>query len=183
MRPDAQSEGAELPEDMARQIRLDLRIERRMGNPLNYKSRAFHNEIDCHQTALRAIGMGDSARNLFRFPNERFKTFQSLDETTSYIRDAVGKKMGLAQIKGSAEMIWHSFLTGVDELGRIICFERGTGEDSSFYVVLFEDIYKSYESYAEREMYGVIMFPIYWAVGPVDEIKQSSLTQTAKIKK
>lgn len=178
MRFDDKSDGAEIPGDMARVIKIALLTERRAG-------RVIHRSINCHQTAFRSIGLVRSGEKLpgsyaFRlFPKDVFKEFAAVDELTSYIRNATRGKIGLVQIAHQINwdlvnpVLVHSFIAGADSTGRVICFEK-VGHNLEFRITPINAIYSHLFRYENQILSYSNQL---WAAGPVDEIKENPSSQ------
>ena len=165
MQLDDKAEGVELPEHVARVIRIALSSERRAARSGLWSSSVKKDKINCHQTIFRAIGLinhRDSPDLIYDFallPAEKFHKYASPHELVAGVRNALGRSIGVVQIRYDT-MLTHTLLAGFDSMGRCICFEKD-GLPLPFQIIPLEEIYQHQTPHAR------------WAAGPVEAVMKS----------
>ncbi|MDP3965666.1 MAG: hypothetical protein Q8Q13_02620, partial [bacterium] len=113
------------------------------------------------------------------FPKDTFRRFATVDELTSYIRNATRGKIGLVQIAHQINwelvnpVLVHSFIAGFDNIERVICFEK-VGHNLEFRITSINAIYSELFKYDNQILSYSNQL---WAAGPVDEIKENPSAQ------
>lgn len=151
MRFDDKSDGAEIPPDIARVISTALRFETHKQRIPGGIGRT-HRDINCHKAAFYTIGLTSSPHKGFGghfykfFPDSSFHAFNSNTDVEAYIRGTIAKDVGLVQIVNRHEKmrLGHSFIAAVDDLGRVVCFDK-QGSSRPFRIVSLETMCKSYQ--------------------------------------
>ncbi|OGG73963.1 hypothetical protein A3A40_01140 [Candidatus Kaiserbacteria bacterium RIFCSPLOWO2_01_FULL_54_20] len=173
MRFDNRSDGAEIPAEVAHVVSAALKAERfaaqegttEQGKKFYQKMRGARAHINCHETALYAVGLihqGDPKGldyDFGLFPLESYKTYSSAGKLAKYVRGALGKSFGVIQ-KAHDWSVTHTLLAGLDSLERCVCFEK-EGHGLSWQILPLEEIYRRSSSDAR------------WAAGSIDSIMQS----------
>lgn len=198
MRLDDKSDGAEVPADIAKVMKLALWAERRTEDFRNTKTENISHDyileddmdyvdgINCHLAVFYAIGLLN-VREKLRNPQERsslifakdaFQYFESVEDLSRYIKTKIGNKIGLVQVghyaldnqQGKFRSL-HTFIVGVDGLGRVVCFDK-MGWKYAFRLVSIETMYS--------DITGGRPALLPWATGLIDEIKESSLARAVR---
>lgn len=174
MRLDDSSRGVKIPESTARTIILAFKLNKRRQSPDNMRTRGVYADINCHKTALYAIGAIDSdydskdSYGISFFPPEQYASFKSAEELEKHLRAVAGDSLWFVQCKESSADFAkprHSFLAGTDEEGRVVCFEKVGANLHPFRITSLQTIYKDYKD-------G------WWAGGPIESIKNHPLVRT-----
>src|SRR3989344_3834230 len=171
VRFDAASDGAEFPPDVARAIGTGLRIERRSQSKTHPQLERMRNAMVCHEAALYAIGLihrDDVLIGGFVYPMfgiREFRSFNSVDEFASYLRQKIGDSCGFVQVVVGRDLhdLQHSFLVGFDSLGRAVCAEKEDSE-KPFQVSSLDRIF-------DRFARG------YWAAGTIEDVREGPIAR------
>jgi len=177
MRLDESSRGVKIPKDVARAIVFAFQLQKRRQSESNMRTRRIYADINCHKTALHAIGVIDSgynpkdSYNISFFPSEQYVPYRSIENLEEHLRTVGGKgtllfvqcKMSPAPFAGP----YHSFLAGLDEGGRFVCFEKVGANLYPFRITSLSTIYKEYKE-------G------WWAWGSVESIQNHPITQVMR---
>ncbi|OGG45405.1 hypothetical protein A2673_01295 [Candidatus Kaiserbacteria bacterium RIFCSPHIGHO2_01_FULL_50_13] len=173
MRLDKESRGVKIPADIARVIKGALRMEQLRKSDKNMRIRGAYSKINCHETALFAIGALDRDYALGNysmplFPDVQYKQHEEFSDLQTHVQKHVGNELWLVQVKAFPESkkVEHSFLAGIDERGNVVCFEKqgSRHEPLSFRVT---NLVYIYGLYSEK----------YWAGGSIDSIKEHPLVK------
>ncbi|MBI5470371.1 hypothetical protein HY968_03600 [Candidatus Kaiserbacteria bacterium] len=156
MRIDDKCRGVELPEDIARKMHESLVMTSQFAKA-RYRDAYFDSlySRQCHGTVLFALGLAtkedlDRAHHTFDMgiiPQNELRNYTNETDLVAHMRATLGNKLGYGyQQIGSMRLSGrnvragsHSFIVGVDELGRVICYDKfavesaGVNELSNFW--------------------------------------------------
>lgn len=134
MRTDPRSDGAQIPDDVARVVRMALWLQSRhdSNDQRHDASGDVVLSVNCHKTAFHALGLidrreaieGESSLEAFLMPRDAFIPFDDVDTLKSHLASRLGTKLGLVQICDYYDKPDHSFLVAFDEKGEPVCFEK-----------------------------------------------------------
>ena len=97
MRLDESSRGVKIPKDVARAIVFAFQLQKRRQSESNMRTRRIYADINCHKTALHAIGVIDSgynpkdSYNISFFPSEQYVPYRSIENLEEHLHTVGGK--------------------------------------------------------------------------------------------
>jgi len=186
LRIDDRSDGVAIDPDIASVIKASMWVEKHQRS--NDILRNYFQNINCHQVALFSAGVlraeGMSERSNYEvslFKLNEFKKYKTVAEFTEYLQRQLGNKLGVAQIIelkspvsediSVSTRLMHSFLAGVDPLGRVVCYEKRGARDP-FRIVPLEKIF--------RERWYQPPSDFAWAARPIEDIEGSEGAESAR---
>jgi hypothetical protein len=151
MRIDRKCPGVALPKEIGRLIQGAVQAQVRAEKPGYEWVKGAIEKINCHKAVLYALNFlqtTDRAKPTYGFrlfDESEYKEFTPGDSAgiRNYAAEQLRNTLGVVQLASQhGSFVGHTFLAGIDQLGRVICFEKG-GYSFPFRITTLDGVWRS----------------------------------------
>jgi len=151
MRIDKKCKGVALPPEIGRLVHGAIQAQTRVGKDGYEWVKEVLEKINCHKTVLYALGLlktSDRAKPTYGFPlfdEKEYVEFapQNANGIATHLKKCLRGELGVVQLSTNGGVFAaHTFLAGVDQLGRVVCFEKG-GYSFPFRITLLDGVWRN----------------------------------------